>query len=228
MVGVSPLDARLHEHLDAGTPRVVVVADDPLVRSGLSSLVEEAGGELLGSAQLDAVASILDSVAVDALVLDLAGESQLEPVQALMAHEGVEGVAAWVAMVDDPGLALRARDAGVPGILPRSVDPTRLWATLNAVCAELLVYDPALVPATKNNTADPRAVEQAMGVVLTDREREVLGLMGQGLSNREIGVELEISANTAKFHVKAVLDKLGAQTRTEAVVLALRGGLLEL
>lgn len=212
-------------------PRVVIVAGDPLVRSGLASLAEEAGAEVLGTAALDAVGPILDAVPVDLLVVDVALEAELTAL--------VGAPAPCVAMVADPATARGAVEAGVPAVIARTSGPEQLWAAIVAVLADLRVLDPGLVPdlfgPTVGTLNDPEAQARAhaeaaaaAGVDLTDREQEVLGLMGQGLSNREIGEALEISANTAKFHVKAVLDKLGAQTRTEAVVLALRAGLLEL
>jgi len=217
---------------DDAAPRVVVVAGDPLVRSGLASLVEAAGADVLGAAPADAVGPMLDSVPVDLLVVDVVDDGDL--------HVLVSGGVACLAMVADHLMAQRAAEAGVLGVVSRTSGPDRLWAAIAAVGADLRVYDPeffgpsgpgSLVPSPSSAEADAAARAQAAataGVDLTDREHEVLGLMGQGLSNREIGEELEISANTAKFHVKAVLDKLGAQTRTEAVVLALRAGLLEL
>ena len=217
---------------DDVAPRVVVVAGDPLVRSGLASLVEAAGADVLGAAPADAVGPMLDSVPVDLLVVDVVDDDDL--------HVLVSGGVACLAMVADHAMAQRAVEAGVPGVVSRTAGPDRLWAAIAAVGADLRVYDPEffgpsgpglLTASATQAEAEAAARAQAAataGVDLTDREHEVLGLMGQGLSNREIGAELEISANTAKFHVKAVLDKLGAQTRTEAVVLALRAGLLEL
>jgi two-component system nitrate/nitrite response regulator NarL len=64
--------------------------------------------------------------------------------------------------------------------------------------------------------------------LLSPREQEVLELLSEGLSNRDIAERLGISRHTAKFHVNAILDKLGATTRTEAVVLAARSGVLTL
>lgn len=65
-------------------------------------------------------------------------------------------------------------------------------------------------------------------MVLTPREAEVLGLLAEGLSNKLIADRLKVSDHTAKFHVNSILNKLGAETRTEAVVLAARRGLLML
>ena len=78
----------------------------------------------------------------------------------------------------------------------------------------------ALLPLTE--------VERPSVNLLSPREQEVLSLLSEGLSNRDVATRLGISRHTAKFHVNAILDKLGATTRTEAVVLAARSGLLTL
>ncbi len=77
-----------------------------------------------------------------------------------------------------------------------------------------------------SSLVEPRRPDGAAGVDLTPREQEVLGLLAEGLSNKLIAARLGISEHTAKFHVNALLDKLGAETRTEAVVTAARRGLL--
>ena len=73
-----------------------------------------------------------------------------------------------------------------------------------------------------------RAVDEEPGEALTPREREVLELLGHGLSNRQIADALAISEHTAKFHVASVSAKLGASSRTEAVRLGVRRGLITL
>jgi DNA-binding NarL/FixJ family response regulator len=121
--------------------------------------------------------------------------------------------AAWTA---------RARRAGVRAVL--SADPTddELAAAVAAAQAGLLVVDAAVlaVPASTTFARDAGA--------LTTRELEVLEMLAEGLSNRAIAARLKISRNTVKFHVAAVLDKLGARSRTEAVTLGVRQGLIAL
>jgi DNA-binding CsgD family transcriptional regulator len=109
-----------------------------------------------------------------------------------------------------PGLAARA----YLGVAP---SPEQLAAAVIAVEAGL-----SAVAARTLSSPEARLEE------LTAREREVLRLLSDGLSNRAIGAELGISENTAKFHVAAILAKLGAQTRAEAVMTAVRQGLLPL
>ena len=74
----------------------------------------------------------------------------------------------------------------------------------------------------------PTPTTAAAPLTLTPREHQVLELLAEGLSNKEIASQLGVSPHTAKFHVTALLDKFGAETRTEAVVLAARAGLLAL
>jgi DNA-binding NarL/FixJ family response regulator len=114
-------------------------------------------------------------------------------------------------------------DAGARGILWRDVDPERLRQAVLAVLAGASVLDQGMTRIL----LERRALEGST-VELTPREGQVLGLMAEGLSNKLIAARLGISEHTAKFHVNALLEKLGAETRTEAVVRAARQGLLML
>jgi len=125
-----------------------------------------------------------------------------------------------VALLPEPGLSATLWAAGARGILPRSVSSERLAAALIAVCTGLAALDPDLM-ATLPAPAAPASIE-----ALTPRETEVLELLAEGLANRAIAQRLGISEHTVKFHLNAILGKLGAQSRTEAVVLAIRLGLL--
>jgi two-component system, NarL family, nitrate/nitrite response regulator NarL len=85
------------------------------------------------------------------------------------------------------------------------------------------VFEPTLLRVLVSARATP-----GDALALTPREAEVLNLLAEGLSNKLVADRLKISEHTAKFHVNAILTKLGAETRTEAVVLAARRGLLML
>jgi two-component system nitrate/nitrite response regulator NarL len=111
------------------------------------------------------------------------------------------------------------QNAGARGLLRRDTTPEPLLAALGAVLAGLLVLDPALGGSLATRAAPPAAD-------LTPREVEVLALLAEGLANRAIAQRLAISEHTVKFHLNAILGKLGAQSRTEAVVLAIRLGLI--
>lgn len=129
-----------------------------------------------------------------------------------------------VALVDDEQSATQARSAGAQAILARTAPPAQLEAAVRAVVAGLEVVDPGL-DLGPSGAATPST---PWGDTLTAREQDVLALLAEGASNREIAERLEVSPNTAKFHVNAILSKLGARSRTEAVVLAARMGMVHL
>jgi two-component system, NarL family, nitrate/nitrite response regulator NarL len=192
-----------------GPVRVLVVSDDPLVRAGLGHLLEsESEAEV-----------VTDATEAEVALWD-GQHARLDEI-------GDLGVPA-VAIVDDESHSAAALAAGARGAVLRSADGASLWAALVAVRHGLTVLDAALAPA-----ATPAATAVALprmrpGEELTAREREVLALLSRGLSNKQIASELAISEHTAKFHVNAILGKLGAASRTEAVVVAVRLGLVAL
>jgi DNA-binding NarL/FixJ family response regulator len=111
------------------------------------------------------------------------------------------------------------RALGVRAALPLRASADELAGAVRAVHAGLLVLHPEAL-------ATPRDTAAASATPLTSREREILEMMADGAHNRTIGARLGISRHTVKFHVTSILTKLGAESRTEAVTLALRGGLL--
>ena len=114
-----------------------------------------------------------------------------------------------------------SRAAGLRAVLPRRAKSEELASTIRAVQTGLFVLHPDVLVTQRAARADasPRTP-------LTRREREILELMSDGATNRVIAGRLGISRHTVKFHVAAVLAKLGADSRTEAVANALREGLL--
>jgi DNA-binding NarL/FixJ family response regulator len=105
--------------------------------------------------------------------------------------------------------------------LLRNADAEALAAAVNALANGLTVLDRALASVML-----PAASAPAPAEALTAREREVLGLVALGLPNKAIAARLVISEHTVKFHINAILSKLGVQSRTEAVVRAVRLGLV--
>jgi DNA-binding NarL/FixJ family response regulator len=126
--------------------------------------------------------------------------------------------------VDDAATRAQAIGAGWRGALGRQIGAERLGAAVFAVAAGLVVSDAAAALATEEDAGAPVRLREP----LTSREGEVLQLLASGFSNRRIGQRLGISEHTAKFHVAAVLGKLEARTRTDAVVRAARLGLIVL
>jgi DNA-binding NarL/FixJ family response regulator len=189
-----------------------VIAADPLVRGGLVSL--------LGSELDFAVEGEPSGLGAEAEWVDL----RLWDVGARLAEQSAESFQTpTLALVSDDEAGLDALRAGAQGVLLRSVSGERLIAALRALASGLGVFDPPLLRSVVATRPLPSET-----ISLTPREAEVLGLIAEGLSNRLIADRLKISEHTVKFHVNAILAKLSAETRTEAVVLAARYGLLML
>jgi DNA-binding NarL/FixJ family response regulator len=193
-----------------------VIAEDPLLRSGLVSLLAADPGFTVVS---DGASFAEARSQADAeLVLWDTGP------RAPLADSGFSAERApTLALVRDEDAAFELLRAGALGVLFRNVDGERLLVALRAVASGVAVVEPAFargLVASRASAAD--------ALVLTPRESEVLALLAEGLSNKLIADRLKISEHTAKFHVNALFTKLGAETRTEAVVLAVRRGLLML
>ncbi len=126
---------------------------------------------------------------------------------------------------DNPAILVDAIRQGAHAVLPTDLTDAQLAATIEAVAAGLGVF----VPDETQDTVLPFAPNSLLSrprEALTSREIEVLRAMADGLSNKEIAVRLKISENTAKFHVGSVMGKLGARSRTEAVMLGVRLGIV--
>ena len=201
--------------------RVLVVGEDPLARSGLVALlVATEGLAVTGQAAPDEAAALARTTDADVVLWD----TGLETAADLESLQEVAERARPVLVVLTGGES-RVPDllgAGARGVLEREIDGARLLAALQAAAQGLVVVDERLSAGALRR----RAAAEPLVESLTPRELEVLRLIGQGLSNRMIAARLAISEHTAKFHVNAILGKLGAQTRAEAVALGVRSGLL--
>ena len=204
--------------------RVLVVADDPLARAGLAALLAaQPGATVVGQVAGEAgLSSALNVYRPDIVVWDMGWD----PTQAFEHVAELEEVhPPVIALLPDEGYAADAWAAGARSILLRNSDATSLVAAMMAVAQGLLVLDPRLPvlgPPARDHSQPP-----VMGE-LTPREQEVLRLVAEGLPNKSIADHLSISLHTVKFHVNAIMSKLGAQSRTEAVTRATRLGLLPL
>ncbi len=198
-----------------GTPlEVVVVAEDPLARSALSMLLT---GQGMSVATVTSGGAAGDARA-DVAVWDLGADTR-------QAQERIDEMDAApqrvVALLPDATHAPAAFAAGARGLLLRETNGPSLGAALRAVAAGLVVVDPALATAVV-----PARERAPLAAELTTRESEVLQLLSAGLSNKEIAARMKISDHTVKFHVNAILTKLGVSSRTEAVVQAAKRGLV--
>ena len=118
------------------------------------------------------------------------------------------------------GMISRLLRAGVAGVVSIDISAARLQSALRAIHAGFQVTDPAVT----REDSESRAVATRSPEELTEREQEVLAMLAEGLSNKEISSRLAISTHTVKFHISSILGKLGATSRTEAVSIGIRSG----
>ena len=212
---------------------VFIVAASPLARAGLQNLLATRGVEVAGSfAKLDDLDGRLDDAPVGAILVDSTGEPFESFVHSLIGS-GLASDCSVVLLVEPAalGASSAALRAGVRAVLPNDASPDQLVAAVEAASSGLLVLHPAQVspPVAVNGLAAAPALSREFGELveaLTPRESEVLQMLASGLGNKEIAVKLKISEHTVKFHVASILGKLGATTRTEAVSLGIRRGLV--
>lgn len=198
----------------ARRPRVLVVSADTLARN---YLVFELGGHpVLGDVSAvepalapdafeDADVVLWDTATAEAL--DDPALARSAPLPVVVLTDAAEGRL-------PPGLGARS-------MVRRDASPDLLAAALLAAAEGLWVLDRIFVQDDR-----PMPGPEQPSVSLTAREQEVLALLAEGLGNKEVAERLGISVHTAKFHIGAILEKLDATSRTEAVVRAARRGLL--
>jgi len=117
--------------------------------------------------------------------------------------------------------------ANIRAVVPTSVDPATLAAIITVVAAGYaLAPRKDLAGEDRGAWADLADTADELAAVLSPREREVLSLVAEGASNKEIAGALALSVHTVKFHVAAITEKLGARSRVEAVAIAIRAGLV--
>jgi DNA-binding NarL/FixJ family response regulator len=208
---------------------VAILASNPMTRARLESLVTARPGLKLvaspGRAPDPEGRTTIAGVEADVLLVD-PGARRIEAVLKALAP-GPRLPPVVLLGGDASANPSRHLRAGVRAILPREASASELAAGIEAVAAGLVVLHPSGVPgavAPRSNMR--RARDETRTEALTRRELEVLGMMAEGLGNRAIARQLGISTHTVKFHVAAILHKLHARSRTEAVTAGMRLGLL--
>jgi DNA-binding NarL/FixJ family response regulator len=214
--------------------RVVVADDQDLVRIGLRALIDSEDGMCLAGEAADGLAAI-------AVVRELRPDVVLMDIR----MPGVDGLTATKRITEDPELAgtriivlttferdeyvFDALRFGASGFLLKDTKPAELLRAVRLVVEGAALLSPSvtrrLVREFVSQSPRPRRPHPNLGA-LTDREREVVSLVGQGLTNDEIAAELVVSPATARTHVSRSMIKLGARDRAQLVVFAYRSGLV--
>lgn len=211
---------------DERVVRVVVVAAYPAMRAGLRAMLALMPGvQVIAELAPEALGEAGWPADVDAAVLSLDGEESLAQLEETLGR--LPAVVLAATPQEYRGVTLTV---GAPrGYLLQHAGGEEIAAALYAVVRGLHVLDPAVAVQWQARPAGaPASAGEETGEPLTEREREVLRLLALGLPNKAIALRLGISEHTVKFHVGAILAKLGAASRTEAVMLAARRGLLPL
>ncbi|GAC70672.1 MadR family response regulator transcription factor [Gordonia soli] len=208
--------------------RTMLVDDHALLREGMRSLLgREEVVDVVGEAASmdDALAEVVhcrpDVVVVDLKLSAGADYEGLRLIAELARRHPDVATLVLTTFLDDD-LVVRAVRAGARGYVVKDVDTTELVRAIQAVSSGGSAFDPrsaAVVLRTVSGDVDSPEV-------LTDREREVLRLLADGLSNKVIGQTLYISESTVKFHIRNIIRKLGVSKRTDAVYIASKRGLI--
>jgi DNA-binding NarL/FixJ family response regulator len=195
--------------------RVLIAAHSAMTRAGLETLVASAPGLQLAGSYPDAAST--EALHPDVLLAagaleDLPPPAALAPAIVLLSSES------------QPAFTLEAFKLGVRAVLARDASPGAILAAVEAAAGGLAVIEPVeLEPLLAASAPAPAS---AAAATLTARELDVLRLVAEGDANKEIAWKLGISEHTAKFHVASILGKLNAGSRTEAVTIGIRRGLV--
>jgi NarL family two-component system response regulator YdfI len=207
--------------------RVLIIAAAPLARAGLENILTSQGLEVVGSvADVDLLEERLSDLQTDVVLFEASGvqpESVLKSVDSSLASEVNVVVLTDHSPAGWPAEALRA---GIRAILPGDISPDQLGAALRAAASGLFVMHPATADALFPQFASRSGSLAELAEPLTNRERQVLQMLASGLGNKEIAARLVISEHTVKFHVASILGKFAAGSRTEAVSIGIRRGLV--
>lgn len=205
--------------------RILIADDHTLFRRGLTSLLDETGEfRVVGEAASgDAAVQLAAGLQPDVVLMDvhMPGGGGVEAVRRLsQAQPSLPVIMLTVSENDDD--LLGAIRAGAKGYFLKNAETEDLFTALRQVSAGQAVIDPALTDRLFQHIAQPPG--SAADSPLTLREAEILQLIAQGCTNREIAAQLHVSENTVKTHVARILEKAGVASRSEAVAFARQRG----
>ncbi|MBF6170233.1 response regulator [Nocardia blacklockiae] len=211
------------------TIRVLIADDHGAIRAGLRMILDAADDiEVVGeAADGDVAVAQARALRPDVVLMDvrMPGVDGITATAQITA-EGLAGVLVLTTF-DLDEYVFRTLRAGASGFLLKSVSSGALIAAVRSVAAGDGVLAPEVTRAVITafaTTGPPAEPKPDLLAGLTDREREVLGCLGEGLSNAQIAVRLHIGETTVKTHVSRVLTKLGVQSRVQAAILAREAG----
>ena len=211
--------------------RILIADDHPVVQDGLVAVLNtQPDFEIIGLAATgEEVLQIVEDHNPDIVLLDLEMPDMdgLEVLERLMnEHPRVRSIV-FTAFDTDERI-VGAVKAGAKGYLLKGVPSQDLFEAIRTVSTGGSLLQPVVASKLIDHVSGAGGKQEETIASLTDREMDVMELLAQGNTNKEIAVELVISERTVKFHVSSIFNKLGAGNRTEAVTIAARQGLVTL
>lgn len=225
--------------MTTATVRIAIVDDHSIVRQGLRTLLSDVGMQVVGEATSGPEAvTLAETQQPDVMLLDI----RMKNGDGLTALPRIKAVSPGTAVIilttyPNPAYLTQALRDGAAGYLLKESEQDDIIAAIEAAAAHNHLIDPTVLSQALGSSGDaaseplasPSEVEKPCPPTesISDREHEVLQLIARGLSNAEIATELSVSITTVKTHVKHLLRKLDVHDRTQALVVALRHGLLD-
>lgn len=213
------------------TIRLIVADDHPVLREGLVAIlgtqsdfeiVAEAnnGRELIAKARQFEP----DVILTDLEMPETDGVEAIKTIRALLPDSNFIVFTAF----DTDERIVSAVQAGAKGYLLKGSPRDEVYKAIRVVSQGGSLLEPTVATKLLQHMSGGNSAQDDLPEALTEREMEVLELLGTGMTNKEIGAELFITERTVKFYVSAILGKLGASNRTEAVTIAVQKGLIEI
>ena len=206
-----------------GAIRIAVLATSAVRRAWLENIVRS-HADFHPAGSFGALASLVSfarNTELDVIIIDS------DSIRDLSLGPIPEAAIVLLSEVHDARSIARLLRVGVRAILSRESDPDDVLSAIHAVYDGLVLLNTATAESLAAVYVDqPLEGEDEVSEEITSRETQVLRMLAEGLANKEIAARLGISEHTVKFHISSILDKLGASTRTEAVTLGIRRGLI--
>jgi len=211
--------------------RLLVADDHPVVRDGLVAMLSTqpdlvvVGEAATGAEAVERAAALAPDVIL--LDLEMPGMDGVEALRQIRAARPDAPVIVFTAFDTDERIMSAVR-AGAQGYLLKGAPRDELFKAIRVVSEGGSLLQPVVASKLLQHMSQQTTERETSADSLTEREMEVLKLLAQGKTNKEIAAALVISERTVKFHVGSILSKLGAGNRTEAVTLAAQRGLVNL